>query len=639
MSNEYDTSEEPLGSRAVKVLYNNASNLDDAVNDVESETWVDRPPFNRVRKTLFGYSQDFNRFLVASGFEVQHLTYTDGVPLQVDRASQFIDRAGLVYRVKLPANFPVMLSGNWATDQTLLLDVGDQSLRVALANSSDWSIGAGLVGRAIRHINSPTELDTLAGRYNGDIVYYVGVPNANDMPFNTGYDHFKWVSGTAYARDGYLIFGTTPSGRWVRQVTTNQQTLPAALSAWLPANTKVYGTGSLGRAYTTLNVEALWKTQEVGGIVNYYVDGVNGLDSNNGAVNAPFKTISAAIAAGSVGVIWVKPGTYYESLGNVIGTTVQRDIQIRTFTGNQDVLIRNTFDPAALVWTLETGSTYKATISSTVYRVLDLSLTDVLGDRKDFKKQTSIANVNANPGSWYYDSGTGIVYVRRFSNTAPGSDILIPKASTNCQINANRALFLRNLTFEGGGGLTALTDGTSRPRFYLLNCIIKYAANDGVRTLGGSCYSQGCIVARSGLDNFNYHDSGSLLSRAVEIDCVSYGAGDLAAKGDSVVGDTQNASSMHDAGSVLRVNGRYYESYGPVIPDTTSAVSYNVGVECFNSVGLTTQNVTWYANGDMTLIDCSSRGSTTDAKAEGAGVIKIRNFMSQGVYSGAVVRI
>lgn len=622
----------PVPSADARDRYDNTQTFDELLNGPAGEY------LNRLGvslKSWRGLMQQVTDYLLAQGYEAIFLTYGAGVI--VERQTQIVQRDGELYRVKDAADLPLTLTGTWATDAPKLLAIGDAILRLALANSADPTLGATLVGKAIRYVDVLTDLDTRIGRYAGDIVYWTGTPSATNPPFNTGFSHYKWVLGTTYARNGYSIMGTTSSGRWIRQEENNSQlSLPTALTSWLPANTKVYGTGSLGRAFTTLGVEDLWKTQEVAGIVNYYVDGVNGLDSNNGAVNAPFKTIGAAIAAGSVGVIWVKPGTYYESLGNVIGTTVQRDIQIRTFTGNQDVLIRNTFDPAALVWTLETGSTYKATISSTVYRVLDLSLTDVLGDRKDFKKQTSIANVNANPGSWYYDSGTGIVYVRRFSNTAPGSDILIPKASTNCQINANRALFLRNLTFEGGGGLAALTDGTSRPRFYLLNCIIKYAANDGVRTLGGSCYSQGCIVARSGLDNFNYHDSGSLLSRAVEIDCVSYGAGDLAAKGDSVVGDTQNASSMHDAGSILRINGRYYDSYGPVIPDTSSAVSYNVGVEAYSSLGLTTQNVTWYSNGSMYLVDCSSRLSTTDIRAEGAGVVTIKNFMSRGIYSGTV---
>lgn len=141
MTNTYDTSNEPLGSTAVKVLYNNASNLDDAVNS-DADTWVDRPPFGRIRRTWRGMENAFNQFLIESGFEPNHLTYVDGSPLQVDRPTQLIDRAGSVYRIKMPASFPVMLTGTWATDQNLLVDVGDQSLRTELGGPA----GSGLVG-------------------------------------------------------------------------------------------------------------------------------------------------------------------------------------------------------------------------------------------------------------------------------------------------------------------------------------------------------------------------------------------------------------------------------------------------------------------------------------------------------------
>lgn len=141
MTNTYDTSNEPLGSTAVKVLYNNASNLDDAVNS-EADTWVDRPPFGRIRRTWRGMENAFDQFLTNTAFELPPLVYVDGSPLQVDRATQLIERSGLLYSVKLPATFPVTLSGTWAADEPLLTVRNDQSLRQELA---DPSLGASLV--------------------------------------------------------------------------------------------------------------------------------------------------------------------------------------------------------------------------------------------------------------------------------------------------------------------------------------------------------------------------------------------------------------------------------------------------------------------------------------------------------------
>lgn len=154
MANTYDTSAFPLGSKDPRVLYNNASNFDDAMNAFV-RSWVDR--FGRDRKTWYGFEQDFNDFLVNSGFESTHLTYVVGQPLQVDRPTQLIDYNGSVYRVKLPSSFPVSLTGVWATDATKLVDVGDASIRQALSQPTGASMvgyNAGLTGTVNRTVQA-----------------------------------------------------------------------------------------------------------------------------------------------------------------------------------------------------------------------------------------------------------------------------------------------------------------------------------------------------------------------------------------------------------------------------------------------------------------------------------------------------
>ncbi|HBN8069659.1 TPA: hypothetical protein L3749_006594, partial [Pseudomonas aeruginosa] len=63
-------------------------------------------------------------------------------PLTVDRPTQLIERDGNLYSVKLPASFPVELTGNWATDQNLLVAQVDRSLRQQLRDSG----GSGMLG-------------------------------------------------------------------------------------------------------------------------------------------------------------------------------------------------------------------------------------------------------------------------------------------------------------------------------------------------------------------------------------------------------------------------------------------------------------------------------------------------------------
>lgn len=141
MTNTYPTTQIPLGSTEVKVLYNNASNFDEAMNS-PAPSFYDR--FLKRRETWAGMEKMVSDFLESMGFEATHLTYVDGSPLTVLRPTQLIDRAGSVYKVKMPASFPVNLTGTWATDQLLLVDVGDSALRASLAAAT----GATLVGWA-----------------------------------------------------------------------------------------------------------------------------------------------------------------------------------------------------------------------------------------------------------------------------------------------------------------------------------------------------------------------------------------------------------------------------------------------------------------------------------------------------------
>ncbi|HCE6694534.1 TPA: right-handed parallel beta-helix repeat-containing protein [Pseudomonas aeruginosa] len=131
----YDTGDLPLGSKDPRVLYNNAENMDVAMNSVEQERWMDRGPQRPPlpRWTYWGMEQNYNRFISNSAWELPPLVYVDGSQLTVERSSQVIERDGNLYSVKLPASFPVELSGTWSADEPLLVFRSDQSLRQDLA--------------------------------------------------------------------------------------------------------------------------------------------------------------------------------------------------------------------------------------------------------------------------------------------------------------------------------------------------------------------------------------------------------------------------------------------------------------------------------------------------------------------------
>lgn len=154
----------PVGSKSPKDLSDNAENLDFLALG-PAESYPDR--LGVMRYSWTGFEQAFFRFLVASGFEPNHLIYVEGTPLQVDRPTQLIDYLGSVFRVKMPASFPVLLSGDWAEDEPLLVDVGDISLRQALAMAS----GSGMVGFSAEDTGQPVTSLLARGRkfiLNGD---------------------------------------------------------------------------------------------------------------------------------------------------------------------------------------------------------------------------------------------------------------------------------------------------------------------------------------------------------------------------------------------------------------------------------------------------------------------------------------
>ncbi len=156
----YDTGDLPLGSKDPRVLYENAEHLDLAMNSLDQDRWMDRGPQRPpvARWTWWGIEQYVMQWLAAQGFEPTPLEYVDGSPLIVDRPTQLIQRDGNLYSVQLPADFPVSLSGNWATDEPLLVNQVDRALRAELVNETDLALGAAVVGRSAVVVESLADL-------------------------------------------------------------------------------------------------------------------------------------------------------------------------------------------------------------------------------------------------------------------------------------------------------------------------------------------------------------------------------------------------------------------------------------------------------------------------------------------------
>jgi len=203
MANTYPTTQFPLGSTEVKVLFNNASNFDDAMNS-ELPSFCDR--FNKRRETWAGMQKMVADFLEAMGFEATHLVYVDGTPLTVLRPTQLIDRAGSVYKVKQPASFPVNLTGTWATDQLLLVDVTDSSLRTDLATQ-----GAAIIFGAQQTVASIAALRLLLKTSISTFASVLGYYSLGD---GGGGHYWLDIADSTSIDNGGSIIVAADGGRW-----------------------------------------------------------------------------------------------------------------------------------------------------------------------------------------------------------------------------------------------------------------------------------------------------------------------------------------------------------------------------------------------------------------------------------------
>jgi len=211
MSNTYDTSAYPLGSTAVKVLYNNASNVDDFVNG-QQLAYPDRFNVGRMswagmeagfQTSIAGWQTSFNQFLSSSGYETP-VDYAAGILVQ--RPTQILRYLGELYRAKdtaLPFTTTV-----WATDSAKLIATGDSVLRQQLAAGTGFLVDSSVIGY------NGGSLSVAFGKTIRPEQY--GAPGAVGVG-NAVADTAAWVAcavalvdgGTVRAEGTYLINGSS----------------------------------------------------------------------------------------------------------------------------------------------------------------------------------------------------------------------------------------------------------------------------------------------------------------------------------------------------------------------------------------------------------------------------------------------
>ncbi|HFQ8054069.1 TPA: hypothetical protein ACHTCR_005968 [Pseudomonas putida] len=206
---------EPNGSDDPRDLYDNTQVFDKFVTSLN---FSEKDRLGVDRLTWAGAENEWRQMLQGSGFETVHLSYVDGAALTVSRPTQLVDRAGITYSVKLPANFPLTLGGNWAADQALLTDRADNPLRQQLSSVSDPTLGAALIGRSSVTIASIKEIGAQLKDSTRILVLQSYHPGRT-----YGGGKLMWAPSVPKSKhDGFLIFSPTVPAA---SVTTAQSTI------------------------------------------------------------------------------------------------------------------------------------------------------------------------------------------------------------------------------------------------------------------------------------------------------------------------------------------------------------------------------------------------------------------------------
>lgn len=117
----YNT-QNPIGSTDPRDLYDNAENLDKAINTTTDETWNDR--LGVERKTWFGIEQDaeqrFQEFLVEQGYQ-ELGEYQAGI--EITQLNQVVTVGDYLYRLSPSVNLPYTTSGDWQADSADFIQI------------------------------------------------------------------------------------------------------------------------------------------------------------------------------------------------------------------------------------------------------------------------------------------------------------------------------------------------------------------------------------------------------------------------------------------------------------------------------------------------------------------------------------
>ena len=351
----------------------------------------------------------------------------------------------------------------------------------------------------------------------------------------------------------------------------------------------------------------------------------NGSDSNAGTINAPLANISTAYNNGA-NTIYLMSGIYKRTQ-TLYGVEINRNINIIGLS--DDVIIA----PAVsnISFTSHSNNVWSGS-ASFLSNIVDITNKTADGHYIKYEAKTTAADVQATEGSWAIVSD--VLYVHTIGDVEPiiANGILLLHSGQSTPTPMFKLtggnLYLENLTvIEGASPLHAQKqENGSIIRVYGKNCKFFYSrsTNNDVVMLQGTSLSvfQNCEASFGLKDGFNYHEEQGIIPKAIEINCIGIGNGNVEDGNDQ-------GSTIHDGGKIIRVKDICAHNYGANFADQgTDTESWNIGCVGYESKCTATdsQNANYlaYTGTKMFLDGCIGFGSRTNTYTS-AGKIYFRN--------------
>lgn len=362
----------------------------------------------------------------------------------------------------------------------------------------------------------------------------------------------------------------------------------------------------------------------------YYVDRVNGSDSNDGLTEqTPLKTMTAAYNKSDIAVMKLTNGVYDMSR-TLRGITIKKDLSI---IGMGDEVYITSHSDSVFSKTDSYENVYQSN-RGLITGVVDMNIKDIYNDWLQYEQVSTIDRVEEVTGSYAHIGG--VVYIHTVDNRVPDDNLLLFAGGSNIAMSGGHTLYLENLKVIEGTNPLLVTDdgGGTHPKVFCKNCTFAYTpyqSGDAVSLQGVEiAIFQNCTVKHAKKDGFNYHALNGVIPKAIEIRCTAYGCG------YSTDNDDQG-STIHDGGKIIRVNGNYFDNRsGNIADESEGTQSWNIGCVSHDSNGGSggyNTNFFCYPGVEMWLDNCIGFGSEINCYVSEGGKIYTRFNRFSGAVS------